>query len=94
MTIITHLADNKTLLMLCECKNEVLLIEYDHETNLADLAIFEHSFSYRSSMSLWQRLRYCWRVLVYKKPYIDQIALNNKNLKELRTFLASLNLGV
>jgi hypothetical protein len=89
---ITNLSENKSLFIPCSCKSEILVIEYDHEIQLADLAIFEHYTNYSNKMSLWQRLGYCFRVLVYKKPYADQMVLDNKQLKDLQKFLSSLNL--
>ncbi|NBQ16940.1 hypothetical protein EBU24_01345 [bacterium] len=87
MGSITNLKDNKTLFIPCGCRNEILVIEYDYEINAADFAIYENITSYRSKMSFWQRLRYCYQILVHKKPYADQIFLDNKQLKELRDFL-------
>ncbi len=82
----------KTLFIPCSCKSEILVIEYDHEIELADLAIFEHYTNYSNKMSLWQRLRYCFQVLAYKKPYADQMVLDKKQLKDLQKFLNGLNL--
>ena len=92
MGSITNLSENKSLFIPCSCKSEILVIEYDHEIQLADLAIFENYTNYSHKMSLWQRLRYCLRVLVHKKPYADQMVLDNKQLKDLQKFLSSLNL--
>jgi hypothetical protein len=89
---ITNLSENKSLFIPCSCKSEILVIEYDHEIQLADLAIFENYTNYSHKMSLWQRLRYCFRVLVHKKPYADQLVLDNNQLKDLQKFLGSLNL--
>jgi hypothetical protein len=89
---ITNLKENKTLFIPCSCKSEILVIEYDHEIQLADLAIFEHYTNYSHKMSLWQRLRYCYKVLFEKKPYADQMVLDNKQLKDLQKFLNGLNL--
>jgi hypothetical protein len=89
---VTNLKENKTLFIPCSCKSEILVIEYDHEIQLADLAIFEHYANYGNKMSLWQRLWYCFRVLVYKKPYADQMVLDNKQLKDLQKFLNGLSL--
>jgi hypothetical protein len=84
--------ENKTLFIPCSCKSEILVIEYDHEIQLADLAIFEHYTNYSHKMSLWQRLRYCYKVLFETKPYADQMVLDNKQLKDLQKFLNELNL--
>ena len=67
-------------------------MEYDHEIDLADLAIFENYTNYSNKMSLWQRIRYCYQILVYKKPYADQMVLDKKQLQDLQTFLNGLNL--
>lgn len=89
----TNLRENKTLFIPCDCRSEILAIEYDHEIELADLAIYEHYSTLQSKMSLWQRLRYCWRVLWHKKPYGDAMVLNRKQLKDLKQFLISLDLS-
>lgn len=89
---VTDLKENKTLFIPCDCRSEILVIEYDHYLQMADLAIYEHDVAYRSKMSLWQRLRYCWQVLWHKKPYADEMMLTNKQLKDLQRFLASLDL--
>jgi hypothetical protein len=93
MGSVTNLKENKTLFIPCDCKSEILVIEYDHEWNIADLAIYQTDSALKAKMSLWQRLRYCWQVLWYKKPYADEIVLNNKQLLELKLFLSSLDLN-
>lgn len=90
---VTNLKENKTIFIPCDCRSEILLIEYDHEVRMADLAIYESSASYKHRMSLWQRMRYCWQVLWHKKPYSDYMMLNHRQLKELKQFLSSLDLS-
>jgi len=90
---ITNLKTNKTLFIPCDCGSEILVIEYDHETKIADLGIYEKSHSYSNKMSLWHRLRYCYQVLKNKKLYADQILLNHKQLLDFKNFLSSLNLN-
>lgn len=91
MESLTNLKENKTIFIPCLCKNEILVMEYDHELDIADVAIFEHYIRYSNKLSLWQRLRYCYRVLVHKKPYADQITLDKEQLKDLKKFLIELN---
>jgi hypothetical protein len=93
MGSITNLKENKTLFIPCACKSEILVIEYDHDIDMADLAIFENYTSYSNKMSLWQRIRYCYQVLFHKKPYADQMMLNKNQLKELKQFLSTLYLS-
>lgn len=92
MSTLDNLKTNKTLFIQCSCQSEVLVIEYDHEINMADFAIFENKTSYKYKLSFWQRIRYCYQVLVNKKPYADQIMLDNKQLIDLKKFLSSLDL--
>jgi hypothetical protein len=92
MGSVTKLKENKTLFIPCDCRSEILLIEYDHEIKMADFAIYETNVAIRDKMSIWQRLRYCWQVLVKKKPYADAIMLNNKQLIDLKNFLDGLDL--
>ena len=90
MGSITNLKENKTLFIPCDCQSEIIAIIYDHDIKMADISIYETMNSFRYKLSLWQRIRYCWQILVYKKPYADQISLNIKQLNELAKFLFSL----
>lgn len=93
MTSKVNLNQNKIFYMLCDCDSEVLVINYDNEIGIADLAIYESNYGFKSKMSLWQRLRYCWRVLVYKSPYSDQIVLKKNHLLGIKNFIDSLKLN-
>ena len=92
MGSITNLKENKTLFIPCSCKSEILVVEYDHTIQMADFAIYESVAGYKHKMSLWQRLRYCYQVLINKKPYADQMMLDNNQLKDLKKFLNGLTL--
>lgn len=92
MTIINRLDSNKSLFFNCNCKSEVLCIDYDHNLNVADISIFENSASFQYKRSYYQRLRYALHILLYGKPYTDQIILDKKQLKELKSFLSTLDL--
>ena len=72
---------------LCGCKNEVLVLEYDQEIGLMDLAIYEHGVSIRNKMSWRQKLRYIWQVIKYNRPYNDQIVLEKNQIQNLKEFL-------
>lgn len=84
---ITNFQKNNTQFILCDCRSEILVINYDTEIGMADLAIYEHRVSYSNKMSFWQKLRYIYQVLVNNKPYSDQIVLNKSQIKEVRDFL-------
>jgi hypothetical protein len=87
---ITHFKDAKIVFFLCDCRSEVLAIEYDNEIEMAEFAVYENRASYNRKLSFWQRLRYIYKVLVSGEPYSDQIMLNKNQIKELKGFLGSL----
>jgi len=87
---IHNFEENKILFLMCDCKSEVLSIEYDPEIKMADLAIYENSVSYLNKMSFWQRLRYSWRVLTKGKPFGDQMMLTKEQLKSIKEFISQI----
>jgi hypothetical protein len=78
---------NKTIFLLCDCKSEVLVIDYDSDYQLADFSIYENFASYSNKMSLWQKIRYMYKVMVTGNPYADQMVFNREQLKEIKDFL-------
>lgn len=78
---------NNIYFELCGCKSEVLVLEYDKEIGLVDLAIYEHSISFRNKMSWFQKLRYIWQVCRHNRPYNDQIVLDKNQIQKLKLFL-------
>lgn len=71
---------------LCDCRSEVLVLEYDSECGLMDLAIYEHSVSFRNKMNWYQKLRYIWQVIRYNRPFNDQIVLDKDQIENLKKF--------
>jgi hypothetical protein len=93
MGSITNLKENKTVFISCECNSEILHISYDHEEKIADFCIYESYIScFKYRMSFWQKLRYCYQIFAYNKPFSDQMTLGKKQLKELREFLNTIEL--
>jgi hypothetical protein len=72
---------------LCNCKSEVLILEYDQEIGLMDCAIYESGISIRHKMSWRQKIKYIWQVLINNKPYADQIVLDKTQIQKLKVFL-------
>lgn len=73
--------------VLCDCRSEVLVIDYDSDCQIADFSMYENFASYSNKMSLWQKIRYMYKVIFTGSPYADQIILNKKQLKEIKDFL-------
>jgi hypothetical protein len=87
MTNLTRFEKNKTEFILCDCGSEILLIDYDNDLKLADFCIFKFR---PDVLSFWQRMRYIFRILIYGKPYSDQMVLTDNQLKQLRDYLDNL----
>jgi len=79
--------DQRTIFIRCGCQNEMLVLDYDGEIDMIDLAIYEINISYKHKMSLWQKARYIYQILIYGEPYMDQITLNRDQINELKAFL-------
>lgn len=82
-----EIKDNK-IFCLCSCSSEVLVIQYDNQMELAELSIFKYYSN--PPMSLYNKIRYIWRVLWHGDPYKDQIMLGQDQLKCITKFLQSI----
>ena len=80
---------NKTEFVLCDCGNEILVIEYDEEFQLADIAIFQTKTSFEASKSWYQKLRYCYNVLMGNDTFKDQMVLTKDQLVQIKNFIES-----
>jgi len=71
--------------LICECYSHGLLVEkFDDEE--VYLSLFERGLSGRT-LGWSERLRWCWQILRYGKPWSDFIILNAENQKKLKEFL-------
>lgn len=71
--------------LVCDCRSEIFRVEYDPDIDMADIAIYTYGYK----MSLWQKLRYIYSVIVKGKPFGDQVMLNKQQIKALANFLNS-----
>lgn len=85
-----NLRSNSIYFSICDCKSEVLVIDYDYEIKIADIAIYENGLSCRNKMSWLEKFRYIYQILINNKPYADQMILNKNQLKDLKDFLVSI----
>lgn len=76
----------RTAFIYCDCKEEMLIAYYDGEYDLLELSVYETSASFKSKKSWLQRLQYAYQVIVYDKPYADQIVLKRDQIDELKAF--------
>jgi len=72
--------------LICDCYSHGLLVErLDDEEELC-LSLFERGLDGRI-LSWSSRLRWCWQILRYGKPWSDYVILNTNNQKRLKEFL-------
>lgn len=74
-----------TIFTLCGCGNEILLIQYDHDYQIADICIFG-SYNHHK-MNFWQKIKYIFQMLWVGYPYKDQTMLDKNQLHEIKKFL-------
>ena len=72
--------------LICDCYSHGLLIEkFDDEEEVC-LSLFERGLNGRI-LCLSERLKWCWQILRYGKPWSDFVILNTENQKKLKEFL-------
>ena len=72
--------------LICDCHSHGLLVEkFDDEEEVC-LSLFERGLDGRI-LSMSSRLRWCWQILRYGKPWSDFVILNIENQKKLKEFL-------
>ena len=78
--------DQDSIFLICDCFSHGLLVEKFKDEEEVSLSLFERGLSGR--ILPWrERLRWCWQILRYGKPWSDFIILNPENQKQLKEFL-------
>ena len=72
--------------LICDCYSHGLLIERLHDGEEVCLSLFERGLSGRT-LGWSERLKWCWQILRYGKPWSDYVILNTENQKKLKEFL-------
>ena len=72
--------------LICDCFSPGLLVEKFEGEEEVSLSLFERGLDGRI-LSWSSRLRWCWQILRYGKPWSDFIILNTENQKQLKNFL-------
>ena len=72
--------------LICDCCSPGLLVEKFEGEEEVSLSLFERGLDGRI-LSWSSRLRWCWQILRYGKPWSDFIILNTENQKQLKNFL-------
>lgn len=72
--------------LICDCFSHGLLVEKFEGEKEVSLSLFEKGLNGRI-LGCSERLRWCWQILRYGKPWSDFIILNTDNQKQLKQFL-------
>ncbi len=90
MGIVTNFSKDHIICVVCDCNQEVLVLNYDENTKTLDLAMYESYAAYKHNSSWSQKLRYIWKILIGRHPYTDQIIINHNQIKDINKFLCEL----
>lgn len=78
------------MFLLCNCNNEVLVMNYDQKFKTMDVCIFESNSSYANKLSFWQRLQAIMAIITKGTIYTDQIMLEYDQVKYLKDYLLNI----
>jgi hypothetical protein len=90
MGTITNFSKDHIICVLCDCNQEVLVLNYDEKTKTLDLAMYESYAAYKNNSSWFQKIRYIWKILTDRRLYTDQIVINHQQIKDISKFLCEL----
>lgn len=70
----------------CDCGAEYLVLE-PQDPEMLECGVFIGMFRYGyNTSSFWNRFRHIWHILTTGQPYVDQICLDLKKVKEIRRY--------
>jgi hypothetical protein len=71
----------------CECTSEIVHLQYDEELDMTYLSIYEVGCNKNHKFSLWQRIRFCFKILFKGRVYGDQVVLKDNHLKSFSHYI-------
>ena len=78
--------DQDSIFLICDCYEHGLLVEKFKHENEVSLSLFERGLSGRT-LGWSERLRWCWQIIRYGRPWSDFVILNEENKQQLKDFL-------
>ena len=78
--------DNDYKFIMCDCHSHGLVIEKFPDEEETFIALFERGVDGKK-LSLLDRLKWCWQILIYGHPWTDMIVLDKAKQKEIAEFL-------
>lgn len=70
----------------CSCGGEGIMASYDYAEDgvpAVDVAFFQHGLTSDRKLSLAQKLRWCWEILIKGTAFVDMVMLNQSVAKDL-----------
>ena len=83
--------DQKQLFVECDCYTHVIVVDKTDENGYGEC---EYCFSFFTRgydgniLPFTERLRWCWQILRYGKPWTDSIILDHHKAKRLGEFIS------
>jgi len=72
--------------IVCDCYSHALLLEKDDDADSLYISMFERGFDGKK-MSIRDRLRWAFHIIINGHPYTDMIILDTDKVKDLNNFL-------
>ena len=72
--------------IVCDCYSHSLFLEKDNDDNTLYISVFERGLDGKK-MSIKERLRWAFYIIINGHPYTDMIILNSDKVKDLNDFL-------
>ena len=78
--------EQNSVFLICDCFSHGLLVEKFKDEEEVSISLFERGLEGRV-LPWFFRLKWCWQILRYGKPWSDFVILNTENQKRLKEFL-------
>lgn len=75
-----------SVFLMCDCYSHALFVEKFKDEEEVCISLFQYGYNGKK-MSLIERLRWCYRIIIYGHPWTDSVILNTENQKKLKNFL-------
>lgn len=75
-----------SMFLMCDCNSHALFVEKFKGEPEVYISLFERGYDGKQ-MSLFERLRWCWRILTHGHPWTDSVILSKDNQKLLTDFI-------
>ncbi len=67
----------------CDCGSEEIHVDSDNDRKFGFIDLSIWYMGANNTLGLWQKIKYCWMILIKSRPYGDQICLTKETSKEL-----------